>query len=169
MLHTDCTNARVNGNSAFVFICAEPDGKALYFARENKGHKGVKGTVVEDYQGILVHDHEATFYSYGSDHQECSAHVLRYLKDSIDNEPNLTWNKQMRELIQEMVHYRNTLDDPPNLMRRRSKNTNADMMKYSKQREKEYEYEPPSPYYRDGFNLYKRLEEIQRLSSAVSS
>lgn len=37
-----------------------PDGKALYFACEKKGHEGVKGTVTEDYQGILAHDHDLT-------------------------------------------------------------------------------------------------------------
>ena len=40
-----------------------------------------------DYQGILVHDYDVTFYNYGADYQECFAHVLRYLKDSIDNKP----------------------------------------------------------------------------------
>lgn len=87
VMHTDCTNAKVNGESAYVFVCATPDGKTLYFARRKKGHEGVKGTVTEDYQGILIHDHEKTFYHYGTDHQECLAHVLRYLKDSIYNEP----------------------------------------------------------------------------------
>ena len=52
---------------------ASGDGKALYFAREKKGHEGVKGTVTEDYQGILVHDHDRIFYNYGTDHQECLA------------------------------------------------------------------------------------------------
>ena len=55
-----------------------------------KGHEGVKGTVTEDYQGILFHDHDLTFYHYGADHQECLAHVLCYLKNSIDNEPDCT-------------------------------------------------------------------------------
>ena len=41
-----------------------------------------------DYQGILVHDYDVTFYNYGADYQECFAHVLRYLKDSIDNKPD---------------------------------------------------------------------------------
>lgn len=41
-----------------------------------------------DYQGILVHDYDVTFYNYGVDYQECFAHVLRYLKDSIDNKPD---------------------------------------------------------------------------------
>ncbi|MFR7849104.1 MAG: IS66 family transposase [Coprococcus phoceensis] len=54
----------------------------------------------------MVHDHDLTFYHYGANHQECLAHVLRYLKDSIDNEPERTWNKEMRSLVQEMIHFR---------------------------------------------------------------
>ncbi len=47
------------------------DAATMYFARESKGHAGIKGTPVEAFGGILIHDHEACFYSYGSDHQEC--------------------------------------------------------------------------------------------------
>ena len=49
----------------------------------------------------------ACFYSYGSDHQECLVHIERYLRDSIENEKGLTWNRQMLELIQEMIHENN--------------------------------------------------------------
>ena len=73
VMHTDCTNGRENGKGCQIYVCATPDGKALYFAREKKGHEGVKDTVTEDYQGILVHDHDRTFYNYGTDHQECLA------------------------------------------------------------------------------------------------
>ena len=83
----------------------------LYFAREKKGHEGVKGTVTEDYHGIIVHDHDVTFYNYGTNHQECLAHVLRYLKDSMENEADRVWNRQMHSLVQEMIHYRNSLSD----------------------------------------------------------
>ena len=109
VMHTDCTNAKVNGQSAQIFVCATTDGKAMYYAREKKGHEGVKGTLVEEYQGILVHDHDKTFYQYGSDHQECLAHILRYLKASIENEAERKWNKKMFTLLQEMIHYRNHL------------------------------------------------------------
>ena len=116
VMHTDCTNARVNGESAYVYVCATPDEqKVLYFARKKKGHEGVKGTVTEDFQGVLVHDHEITFYKYGNAHQECLAHVQRYLKDSMENEPSLTWHRKMRELIREMVHYRNEHADDAHL------------------------------------------------------
>lgn len=86
VMHIDCTNARSNGKNAYVFVTATPDGEVMYFARAKKGHEGVKGTPAEDYTGIIVQDHEKTFYKYGSDHQECMAHVERYLKDSIANE-----------------------------------------------------------------------------------
>lgn len=159
VMHTDCTHAKVNGKSAYVFICATPDGKAMYFAREKKGHEGVKGTPVEDYQGILIHDHERTFYRYGTDHQECLAHVLRYLKDSIDNETDRTWNKEMRSLVQEMIHYRNGL--PPEAECSTAKNCEFER-RYKEILQKareEYEYIPPSEYYKDGYNLYLRMEK----------
>lgn len=110
VMHTDCTNAKMNGKQSYVFICEAPDGRALYFARDKKGHEGVKGTVTETYQGILVHDHEKTFYGYGTEHQECLAHVLRYLKDNIANEPERIWNQEMHSLIREMIHYRKQID-----------------------------------------------------------
>ena len=159
VLHTDCTNAKENGKNAIVFVCATPDGKAMYFARRKKGHEGVKGTPVEDYQGILIHDHEKTFYHYGAGHQECMAHVLRYLKDSIENEADRTWNKEMRSLIQEMIHYRNSLPGeavPDTEKVNRFEERYRAILRKAKE---EYEYIPASKYYKDGYNLYLRMEE----------
>ena len=66
---------------AKAYVCATPDEqKLLYFACEKKGHKGIKRTLIEDFQGIPVHDHESTLYKYGNAHQECLAHVQQYLK-----------------------------------------------------------------------------------------
>ena len=112
VMNTDMTNARMNGENRYVSVCANADGMhARYFALSKKGHEGVRSTPVEDYQGTLVHDHDRTYYSYGGKHQECLAHVLRYLKDSMENEKGLEWNKKMHSLIQEMIHARNCL--PP--------------------------------------------------------
>ena len=161
VMHTDCTNARVNGQSAYVFICAAPDGPALYYAREVKGHAGVAGTLIEHYQGILVHDHEKTFYKYGTAHQECLAHVLRYLKGSMENEPERTWNKDMHSLLQEMIHYANGLGsggqrDPARILEYETR--------YDRILETaldEYADVPCSDYYRDGFNLATRMNEYR--------
>lgn len=40
----------------------------------------------------------------------CLDHILRTLKNSMENEPSLKWNSQMRELIQAMIHFRKHLD-----------------------------------------------------------
>ncbi len=162
VLHTDATNAKVNGTSAAVYLCASPEGNALYFARENKGHKGVKGTVVEDYQGILVHDHERTFYRYGTNHQECLAHVLRYLKNSIENEPERTWNKEMRSLLQEMIHYRNSCSKETEIKAEKVEELEERYRKILEQAKKEYEDVPPSEYYKEGYNLSLRMKEYER-------
>ena len=77
VMHADNTVGRINGENVFVHVCALPDGRALFFFNRKKGHEGVKSTLLKDYQGIIVHDHDTTYYSYGSGHQECCAHILR--------------------------------------------------------------------------------------------
>ena len=160
VLNTDFTGGRLNGKSVQVAVCATPD-KTMYFAREQKGHKGVKGTPVEYYQGILVHDHDKTYYNYGSEHQECLVHILRYLKDSMDNEPNLEWNKRMRELMQEMIHYRNNLEHGTNPDSDKVAEYEIRYQSILDDAKDEYEYEPPSDYYKEGYNLYLRLQKYK--------
>lgn len=161
VMHTDCTNVRVNGKTAYTYVCATPKNDVIYFARRRKGHDGVKGTVVEDYEGTLVHDHEKTFYSYGSRHQECNVHVLRYLRDSMDNEPELTWNSEMRNFIQELIHYRNNLDPGSKPDKHRVAEFEKRYDEIIRKGEKEYETNPPKEFYRDGFNLLKRLKKFK--------
>ena len=162
VMHTDCTNARENGKSCYVYVCATPDGKALYFARRKKGHEGVKGTVAEDYQGILIHDHDITFYNYGEDHQECLAYVLRYLKSSIENEPDRTWNKKMHSLIQKMIHFRNKAQVPYTSEAEKSSEFEKQYLKILEIARKEYEDIPANTYYREGYNLFLRMEKYMR-------
>ena len=162
VMHTDCTNARENGKGCYVYVCATPDGKALYFARAKKGHEGEKGTVAEDYQGILVHDNDITFYSYGTDHQECLAHVLRYLKDSMDNEPGRVWNKEMHGLIQEMIHFRNETLLSCNLDPEKISGFEERYLKILETARKEYEDIPANAYYKDGYNQFLGMEKYMQ-------
>lgn len=162
VMHIDCTNARSNGKNAYVFVTATPGGEVMYFARAKKGHEGVKGTPAEDYAGIIVQDHEKTFYKYGSDHQECMAHVERYLKDSVANEQDKTWSTQMLALIKEMLHYRNGLAPLEECNPEKVSEFEKRYQEILDIAKEEYEYEPPSDYYKDGFNLYKRMAEYKK-------
>lgn len=161
VMNADFTNANVNGQSAQVLVLASPvEDVALYIGREKKGHKGVKGTPLEHYVGTVVHDHDKTFYSYGSRHQECTQHDCRYLIGSTENEPERKWNHQMHELFQEMLHYRNGLGE---------KELDASVVEDFESRydrildkaQEEYEYEPPGKYYREGYNLFVRLRKYK--------
>ena len=144
-----------------VILLPAPE-KVLYFAREKKGHEGVKGTVTEDYHGILVHDHDVTFYNYGADHQECLAHVLRYLKDSIENEPDRIWNKEMRSLLQEMIHFRNGIQPPHKPDPKTISGFEKRYQAVLETARREYGDIPANDYYRDGYNLFLRMEKYMR-------
>ena len=160
VMNVDFTNSNVNGKSKQVLILASPDtGASLFVARDHKGHKGVTGTPLEFYVGTLVHDHDKTFYRYGCRHQECMQHNIRYTIGSEQNEAERKWNQQMHSLLQEMLHYRNHLVgdfDPVKV--KEFENRYDQILELAK---KEYEEIPPSDYYRDGFNLYRRLVDYK--------
>ena len=158
VLHMDFTNARCDGKNMEVAIVASPDGLTQYYGREQKGHNGIKGTPVENYQGIIVHDHDSTFYNYGSDHQECSTHMLRYLKDAMENEPDRKWAGKMRTLLQEMIHYRNSVGDD-DLEAEKVENFEKRYCEIIEEARNEYLDVPPGKYYKDGYNLYKRMDK----------
>ena len=156
----DFTSAKVNGKNVQVFCCATPN-EAMYIAREHKGHEGIKGTPAELNQNTHVHDHDITFYSYGRLHQECMVHILRYLLNSIENEKDLTWSTQMRGLIQEMIHYRNSLGVEEDFDTDKVKEFENRFDQILDIADKEYEYEPPTKYYKDGYNLSLRLRKYR--------
>lgn len=158
VMGADFTSVRVNGELMQVLVCAA-ENAAMYYAREHKGHEGVKGTPVEYYSGALIHDHDKTFYSYGRWHQECLAHILRYLIASIEYELNLTWSRQMWELVREMIHYRNSLGDGGDIDDDVVADFEGRYMEILETAKGEYEYEPPGKYYKDGYNLYIRMQE----------
>lgn len=159
VMHVDGTVARVNGSNDNVVVCSNGT-QTMYFARESKGHAGVKGTPVETFGGILIHDHEACFYGYGSDHQECMVHIERYLRDSIENEKNLTWNRQMLSLIQEMIH-ENNIAGQEGIADDKIADFEKRYDAIVETATREYDESPPSDYYRDGYNLYLRMIEYK--------
>lgn len=88
-------------------------------------------------------------------------HILRYLLDSMQNEKNLTWNALMRELMREMIHYRNSLEPEEDLDPAKVAQFEERFGQILDIADREYDYEPPNKYYKDGFNLNKRLREFR--------
>jgi len=157
-LHTDFTFGRMNGGQTAVIICATGD-TVLYQGRTKKGDEGVAGSPLEYYNGTLISDHEAALIKHGSKNQECMTHVKRHVISSIENEKSLTWNSRMKEWIKAAVAYWNKVQEgmPEDPARVSELEQQYDEI-ISKAKE-EYEYEPPGEYFKDGYNLYKRMAE----------
>ena len=108
----------------------------------------------------VIHDHDISYYNETfsfSKHQECVAHLIRYCQDSIDNEPELMWNRQMKQHLQWIIHRykaKDIADDEKEEL----------IQTYDRILEtavEEYKSHPPTKYYREGFNLAKRLKEYR--------
>jgi hypothetical protein len=160
VMHADFTSANVSGEGRQVLILAGGDTTMLA-ARKSKGHKGIEGSALEGYVGCVVHDHDTTFYSYGTTHQECMQHNIRYLVGSIQNEPHLTWNVRMLALLREMLHWRNSCDfakvPDPGVIADYERRYDEVLLLAAL----EYDKSPPTKYYRNGYNLFLRLRDFK--------
>lgn len=158
VLYSDATVSNVNGTRKTVTLCTDKM-QVLYQHSDHKGHDGLSKTPVKNFQGTLVHDHDRTYYSYGNSHQECIAHVLRYLVGAMENEPHLTWHRQMHRLLQKMIHTakknKNGIPDD------KIKNLTDKYGSILSTASEEYLKHPPEKEYMDGYNLHKRLREYQ--------
>ena len=158
VMHADFTFGRMNGSQTTVMICAAGD-TVLYQGRSKKGDEGVAGSPLEFYEGILVSDHEAALIKHGSKNQECMAHIKRYLISSIENEKGLTWNTMMKEWIKDAFFYWNEIHDRGEEEPEKAAELLRRYDEITAKAKEEYEYEPPSEYFKDGYNLYKRMAE----------
>lgn len=158
VLYSDATVSNVNGSRKAVILCTDKE-RVLYQHLEHKGHDGLSKTPVKEFSGTLIHDHDKTYYSYGDSHQECLAHVLRYLVGAMENEPSLKWHKQMHELLQKMIH----------VAKKNKSGIPKEKVKFLTQKyeeilalaESEYNKHPPIKEYPDGYNLQARLRKYQ--------
>jgi len=97
---TDATHTRSAGKQAYIYNFNSSNA-ALYQSSENKGTAPLKDSPIAGYQGVLVHDHDPSYYHFGAANAECNVHVLRYLKGVCQNEPEKTWAKSMSALLHE--------------------------------------------------------------------
>jgi hypothetical protein len=156
VLHSDATGIRINGEKWNIYVTAN-DRDAVYTLSKVKGVEGIKATPLKNYVNAVIHDHDRSYYNEEfsfKEHQECLAHIIRYCQDSIDNEPELTWNSRMKKHLQWIIHRykeKNITEDEREVLIQ----TYDEILDTA---EKEYRLHPPAKYYREGFNLAKRLK-----------
>lgn len=105
---TDATPVSVNGEQNYIRNFSIED-TVVYRAMKSKSLKALeKLYFLENYTGILTHDHETALYHFGTDHVECNVHLLRYLRKNTEETGN-GWSGKMIELLSEMNRERKKL------------------------------------------------------------
>lgn len=159
VLHGDFTFGRAGGNQTAVAITAAGE-TVLYQGRKKKGDEGIKGTPMEYYEGTLVSDHEAALIKHGNRHQECLAHLLRYAKSGMENEPGKTWHEKLASWIKRSVSYwKEVKEGEIGYRKKEAEGYIKELMEIVKCGKEEYEKEEASAYYREGINTNRRMWE----------
>lgn len=82
--HFDETGTRVDNKLNWVHVASNQFLTYLYLS-EKRGKLGMEeGAVLSAFHGIAVHDCWASYWSYGSAHAICCAHLLRELNGILD-------------------------------------------------------------------------------------
>ena len=88
------------------------------------------------------------------------AHIQRYIRASIENEADKTWNKDMLQWITKAVKYWNLIDKgEKEYDEQEAEKFIEEFNRILEKAKKEYEYVPPTEYYRDGYNTFLRMYE----------
>jgi hypothetical protein len=169
VLNVDGTTVRVGGRMYTITICVSGP-YTLYFFRPKKGKAGVAGTPVEKTVAILVHDHDIEYYHYGSGHQECLTHVIRYLIAAIQQEPKLTWHLKMLTLLRDMIKRVKEESEKEEVCGETADCVSKQRLpeeeiqffrelfiQYTNEGLEEYRIHPAKSWFQDGHNLCRRL------------
>lgn len=108
VVSTDATVVTVNGEQNYIrnFSVLRT---VIYYAMKKKTIRAMnKLSLLRNYTGILVHDHETALYHFGTDQGECNVHIIRYLKKNTEDTGN-SWSGRMVSLLCRMNKERKAL------------------------------------------------------------
>jgi transposase len=105
---TDATTVTVNGIQNYIRNFSIED-IVVYHAMSSKSIAALKKLAfLNQYAGILLHDHETALYHFGTDHAECNVHIIRYLRKNTEETGN-RWSKEMIAFLCELNSIRKEL------------------------------------------------------------
>lgn len=160
ILHVDETPIRTEGKLGYVHVVSN-NKLTLLSASKTRGKTAVEEIgVLNKCIGTLVSDHFVMYYNYGTRHQECNAHILRYLKGVSEIEHG-GWSQDMISLLTEILHRRKELiNNGVQYFSKEDKEsyTNKYVSIISKAKDTYFE---KTIYNTDSVNLYKRMEKYK--------
>ena len=103
------TDETTNDNKWYIRNYSNSE-TVIYKPHKNKGHKQIEEhDILTRYTGGIIHDHDTAMYKYGSNNYECNVPLGRYLAEIIQNVSEVTWAKDLKELIFKAYHDRKVL------------------------------------------------------------
>lgn len=101
VLNADETGINVNGKTLWLHTLGN-DLWTLFFPHEKRGGDAMKAMgVLNDFHGILCHDHWKPYFNFSCLHALCNAHHLRELERAWEQD-NQKWAKNMQALLLEI-------------------------------------------------------------------
>ena len=101
LLNVDETGINVNGKLLWLHTAGN-DSWTLFFPHEKRGVKAMLAMgVLENFRGILCHDHWKPYFNFKCLHALCNAHHLRELERAWEQDKQ-TWAKKMQALLLEI-------------------------------------------------------------------
>lgn len=101
LLHNDETGLHLEGKLHWLHVnCNE--FYTLYTPHAKRGQEGIRASEILDYyEGILIHDHWASYNAMGDNHGFCGAHLLRELQSVMENEGAL-WARDLQRFLRQL-------------------------------------------------------------------
>lgn len=98
VLNVDESPVKINGEQYYLHNISNGTHTLQYVTKHRSSDDVDDFGFLNNYKGILVHDHYKMYYNYGVDNAECNVHVLRYLNGVTDFTSH-TWAKELKELL----------------------------------------------------------------------
>ena len=159
----DATFMRSGAHISYIYNYNTPY-LTYYQASDKKGDVPLQLGPLKDSQATIIGDHDKSYYAYGLKHGECNAHILRYLKGVIQNEPKRLWAKDMKCILDDAYKIAHAARGKEGFVSKSSYEEISE--RYDAALEKAYaEYIKDGPYnskYKpEGIALFKRLKEYK--------
>lgn len=98
IVSTDATTVSVNGVQCYIRNFSIKN-TVIYQAMKSKTIEAMSRlNFLNQFTGILMHDHETALYHFGTDHAECNVHIIRYLRKNTEDTKH-SWSDQMIRLL----------------------------------------------------------------------
>ncbi len=98
LIHADETKISIKGKSAFVWVLANMEEVAYFYAETREGDYLQK--LLREFNGVLVSDFYAAYDSISCPQQKCLIHLMRDLNDDLLKQP---FNEELKKIVREFA------------------------------------------------------------------